>query len=132
VAGEYPLAKKSHGSNFLLKNRHLWLCSKKQHAHLKIRSEAIRIIRQFFDSRDFVLVDAPILTSAACEGTSSLFEVNYFDRRAYLSQSGQLYVEAAAMAFGKVYCFGPLSSRKIKDKKTFNRILDGGAGDSLC
>ena len=118
LARQYPLGKKSHGPDFLLKNRHLWLRSKKQHAHLKIRSEAIRAIRQFFDSRDFVLVDTPILTSSACEGTSSLFEVNYFDRRAYLSQSGQLYAEAAAMAFGRVYCFGPtFRAEKSKTRK---------------
>ncbi len=118
LAGEYPLGKKSHGSDFLLKNRHLWLRSKKQHAHLKIRSEVIRAIRHFFDSRDFVLVDTPILTSSVCEGTSSLFEVNYFDRRAYLSQSGQLYAEAAAMAFGRVYCFGPtFRAEKSKTRK---------------
>ena len=118
LAGEYPLGKKSHGSDFLLKNRHLWLRSKKQHAHLKIRSEVIRAIRQFFDSHDFVLVDTPILTSSACEGTSGLFEVNYFDRRAYLSQSGQLYAEAAAMAFGRVYCFGPtFRAEKSKTRK---------------
>lgn len=118
LAEEYPLGKKSHGSDFLLKNRHLWLRSKKQHAQLKIRSEVIRVIRQFFDSRDFVLVDAPILTSSVCEGTSSLFEVNYFERRAYLSQSGQLYLEAAAMAFGKVYCFGPtFRAEKSKTRK---------------
>ena len=118
LAGKYPLGKKSHGSDFLLKNRHLWLRSKKQHAHLKIRSEVVRAIRQFFDSHDFVLIDTPILTSSACEGTSGLFEVNYFDRRAYLSQSGQLYAEAAAMAFGRVYCFGPtFRAEKSKTRK---------------
>ncbi len=118
LAGEYPLGKKSHGSDFLLKNRHLWLRSKKQHAHLKIRSEVVRAIRHFFDSHDFVLIDTPILTSSACEETSGLFEVNYFDRRAYLSQSGQLYAEAAAMAFGRVYCFGPtFRAEKSKTRK---------------
>jgi len=107
LADGYPLGKKSHGPDFLLKNRHLWLRSKKQWSNLRIRSEVIRTVRDFFDSRDFILVDAPILTASACEGTSTLFEVDYFGDKAYLSQSGQLYMEAAAMAFGKAYCFGP-------------------------
>ena len=107
LADSYPLGKKAHGADFLLKNRHLWLRSRKQWANLKIRSQVIKTVRDFFDSRDFTLVDAPILTASACEGTSTLFEVDYFGDKAYLSQSGQLYMEAAAMAFGKVYCFGP-------------------------
>ncbi|MFQ6066767.1 MAG: asparagine--tRNA ligase [bacterium] len=107
LADSYPLGKKSHGPDFLLKNRHLWLRSRKQWANLKIRNEVIKAVREFFDSRDFTLVDAPILTASSCEGTSTLFEVDYFGDKAYLSQSGQLYMEAAAMAFGKVYCFGP-------------------------
>lgn len=107
LAESYPLGKKAHGPDFLLKNRHLWLRSRKQWANLRIRSEVIKAVRDFFDSRDFTLVDAPILTASVCEGTSSLFEVDYFGDKAYLSQSGQLYLEAAAMAFGKVYCFGP-------------------------
>jgi asparaginyl-tRNA synthetase len=91
-----------------LDHRHLWLRSRRPHAVLKIRHEVIRAIRDFFDSNGFVLCDAPIFTPAACEGTTTLFEVNYFeDQKAYLTQSGQLYMEAACMAFGKVYCFGP-------------------------
>ncbi|MBI4565803.1 MAG: asparagine--tRNA ligase [Planctomycetes bacterium] len=103
---------------FLMKNRHLWLRSKKQAALLRVRSEVIRAIRDFFDSRGFVLVDSPILTPAACEGTSTLFGVQYFDEQAYLTQSGQLYAEAAAMALGKVYCFGPtFRAEKSKTRK---------------
>src|SRR6516162_751863 len=92
---------------FLMSNRHLWLRSRKQAALLRVRSEVIRGIREFFDSRGFVCVDSPILTPAACEGTSTLFPVDYFDEKAFLSQSGQLYIEATAMALGKVYSFGP-------------------------
>ncbi|OHB70904.1 MAG: asparagine--tRNA ligase [Planctomycetes bacterium RBG_16_43_13] len=92
---------------FLMSNRHLWLRSRKQNAVLRIRAEVVRAIRDFFDSKGFICVDAPILTPSACEGTTTLFEVDYFDEKAYLTQSGQLYAEAAAMAFGKVYCFGP-------------------------
>ncbi|MQY69822.1 MAG: asparagine--tRNA ligase, partial [Firmicutes bacterium] len=118
LADTYPLGKKAHGSDFLLKNRHLWLRSRKQWANLRIRSEVIKAVRDFFDSRDFTLVDAPILTASACEGTSTLFEVDYFGDKAYLSQSGQLYLEAAAMAFGKVYCFGPtFRAEKSKTRK---------------
>lgn len=103
---------------FLMEKRHLWLRSRKQNATLKIRAEVIRTIRDFFDSRGFVCVDAPILTPAACEGTTTLFEVKYFDDSAYLTQSGQLYAEAAAMAFGKVYCFGPtFRAEKSKTRK---------------
>ncbi|MFQ5653892.1 MAG: asparagine--tRNA ligase [Planctomycetota bacterium] len=108
VADEYPISKKEHGPDFLLSHRHLWLRSRKQVALLRIRDEIIRAIRNFFHDRDFVCVDAPIFTPAACEGTTTLFEVDYFDdSKAYLTQSGQLYMEAAAMALGKVYCFGP-------------------------
>ncbi|MCS6815932.1 MAG: asparagine--tRNA ligase [Blastocatellia bacterium] len=108
VAEPYPLGKKDHGIEFLLDHRHLWLRSRRPHAVLKIRHEVIRAIREFLDSNGFVLCDAPIFTPAACEGTTTLFEVNYFeDQKAYLTQSGQLYNEAACMAFGKVYCFGP-------------------------
>ncbi|MEZ4475002.1 MAG: asparagine--tRNA ligase [bacterium] len=106
-AQEFPISPKEHGSDFLLNNRHLWLRSKRPHAILSIRAEVIRAIRDYFDDHGFTLVDAPIFTPNACEGTSTLFEVPYFDQTAYLSQSGQLYMEAAAMAFGKVYCFGP-------------------------
>src|SRR5207249_7887233 len=107
VAQDYPISPKEHGPDFLLDHRHLWLRSSKQHALLKIRSEICQAIRDFFYERDFVLIDSPILTPAACEGTSTLFQTDYFDQKAYLSQSGQLYLEPAAVAFGRVYCFGP-------------------------
>ena len=104
---EYPISNQAHGADHLLSNRHLWLRSKRQHAIMRVRDEVMRAIRDFFHERDFVNVDAPIFTPNACEGTSNLFEVDYFDEKVYLSQSGQLYMEAAAMALGKVYCFGP-------------------------
>ncbi len=107
LAGEYPISPKEHGSTFLMDHRHLWLRSSKQNAILRIRHEVIRACREFFDSRGFVLIDAPIFTPNACEGTTTLFETEYFGSKAYLTQSGQLYMEAGAMAFGKVYCFGP-------------------------
>jgi len=107
TAQEYPIGKKEHGVDFLLGLRHLWIRSRKQWAILRIRSRLIRAIYDFFFSRGFVLFDAPILTPTACEGTTTLFEVNYFDRKAYLTQSGQLYGEAGAMAFGKIFVFGP-------------------------
>ncbi|HTY58241.1 MAG TPA: asparagine--tRNA ligase [Bacteroidota bacterium] len=107
-AVEYPITPKEHGVDFLMDRRHLWLRSSRPHAVLRIRHQVIRAIREFFDSRGFVLFDAPIFTPAACEGTSTLFETEYFDLgKAYLTQSGQLYGEAGAMAFGKVYVFGP-------------------------
>jgi asparaginyl-tRNA synthetase len=103
----FPITPKEHGIEFLMDQRHLWIRSLRQHAILKIRHEIIRAVRNFFDDRSFVLVDTPIFTPAACEGTTTLFEVGYFDDKAYLTQSGQLYNEATAAAFGKVYCFGP-------------------------
>ncbi len=104
----YPITPKDHGIDFLLDRRHLWLRSKRQFAIAKIRHEVIKAVRDYFDSRDFVLMDTPIFTPAACEGTTTLFEVDYFeDEKMYLTQSGQLYNEANAMAMGKVYCFGP-------------------------
>jgi asparaginyl-tRNA synthetase len=107
-ATDYPITPKEHGTDFLMDRRHLWLRSARTHAILRIRHQVIRAIREFFDSRGFVLFDAPIFTPAACEGTSTLFETDYFDLgKAYLTQSGQLYGEAGAMAFGKVYVFGP-------------------------
>ena len=106
-AHEYPITPKEHGVAFLLDHRHLWLRSSRPGAILKIRSEICKACRDFMEERDFVLVDAPIFTPAACEGTSTLFETDYYDEKAYLTQSGQLYMEAAAMAFGKAYCFGP-------------------------
>jgi asparaginyl-tRNA synthetase len=108
VAHDYPITKKEHSPEFLLERRHLWIRSRKQHATLRIRARVIKAIRDFFDERGFLCVDSPIFTPSACEGTTTLFEVPYFDdEKAYLSQSGQLYAEASAMAFGKVYCFGP-------------------------
>ena len=108
VAEEYPISHKEHGPDFLLSNRHLWLRSRKQVALMRLRDEVIRTIRDFFHERDFLNIDAPVFTPNACEGTTNLFEVDYFeDEKAYLTQSGQLYMEAGAMAFGKVYCFGP-------------------------
>jgi asparaginyl-tRNA synthetase len=104
----YPITPKEHGVDFLMDHRHLWLRSQRQHAIARVRHEVIRAVRDYFDSHGFTLVDTPIFTPAACEGTTTLFEVNYFDDdKAYLTQSGQLYNEATAMAFGKVYCFGP-------------------------
>jgi asparaginyl-tRNA synthetase len=103
----YPISLKEHGVDFLMENRHLWVRSPRQVAILRIRAEIIKAARDFFDERGFTLTDPPILTPAACEGTSTLFEVDYFDDQAYLTQSGQLYIEATAMALGKVYSFGP-------------------------
>ena len=103
----YPITPKDHGIEFLMDRRHLWLRSSRQRAILGIRHEIIRACRDYFDDRGFTLVDTPILTPAACEGTTSLFEVNYFEDKAYLAQTGQLYNEAAAAAVGKAYCFGP-------------------------
>ncbi|MFL6448469.1 MAG: asparagine--tRNA ligase [Bryobacteraceae bacterium] len=104
----YPITPKDHGVDFLMDHRHLWLRSRRQHAAIQVRHEVIKAIRDYFDSHDFTLVDTPIFTPAACEGTTTLFEVDYFeDEKVYLTQSGQLYNEANAMAFGKVYCFGP-------------------------
>ncbi len=108
IAHEYPIAPKEHGVEFLADRRHLWLRSSRQHAIMRVRHRIIKAIRDFFDERGFTLLDSPILTPAACEGTTTLFETEYFDLgKAYLTQSGQLYAEAGAMAFGKVYCFGP-------------------------
>ncbi|PYS58010.1 MAG: asparagine--tRNA ligase [Acidobacteria bacterium] len=107
-AHDYPITPKEHGTEFLLDNRHLWLRSKKQHAILKIRHTVVKAVRDFLDNDGFTLCDTPIFTPAACEGTTTLFEVDYFGgEKAYLTQSGQLYNEATAAAFGRVYCFGP-------------------------
>jgi len=103
----YPIALKEHGVEFLMEHRHLWMRSPRQAAILRIRAEIIKAVRDFFDDRGFILTDPPILTPAACEGTTTLFPVDYFEEQAYLTQSGQLYVEATAMALGKVYSFGP-------------------------
>jgi asparaginyl-tRNA synthetase len=104
---DYPITPKEHGVEFLMDHRHLWLRSRRQHAILRVRHEIIKAVRDFFDSNGFTLCDTPVFTPAACEGTTNLFEVGYFDEKAYLTQSGQLYNEATAAAFGKVYCFGP-------------------------
>jgi len=103
----YPITPKEHGTDFLMEHRHLWVRSQRQAAILRVRAEIIKAARDFFDDRGFTLTDPPIITPAACEGTTTLFPVDYFDEQAYLTQSGQLYVEATAMALGKVYSFGP-------------------------
>jgi asparaginyl-tRNA synthetase len=107
LADEYPIQPKDHGVEFLFDNRHLYLRSRTPHAALSVRNEIVQSCRDFFYERDFVLIDSPILTPNACEGTSTLFQTPYFDDTAYLTQSGQLYLEPACMAFGRVYCFGP-------------------------
>jgi asparaginyl-tRNA synthetase len=104
---DYPITRKEHGVEFLMDNRHLWLRSNRQHAILRVRSEIEQAFREYYYQKGFVLIDSPILTPAACEGTSTLFETDYFGEPAFLSQSGQLYLEPACAAFGKVYCFGP-------------------------
>jgi len=104
---DYPITPKEHGIEFLLDHRHLWFRSKRQHAIMRIRSEIINACRDYFNDRGYLLLDSPILTPSACEGTTTLFKTKYFDDDAYLTQSGQLYNEAGALAFGKVYCFGP-------------------------
>src|SRR5215831_1720406 len=122
VADPFPIQPKEHGVGFLMEHRHLWLRSARQHAILRIRHEIIRASRDFFDDRGFVLVDAPIFTPNACEGTTTLFETQYFDQKAYLTQSGQLYMEAAAMAFGKVYSFGP--TFRAEKSKTRRHLIE--------
>ncbi|MBX3017140.1 MAG: asparagine--tRNA ligase [Bdellovibrionaceae bacterium] len=119
---DYPITPKEHGTDFLMDNRHLWLRSKRQHAILRIRSELVSAIRDFFDGRGFTLTDSPIFTPAACEGTSNLFETKYFDEKMYLSQSGQLYAEATAAALGKVYCFGP--TFRAEKSKTRRHLIE--------
>ncbi len=103
----YPITPKEHGTDFLMEHRHLWVRSLRQAAILRVRAEIIKAARDFFDERGFTLTDPPIITPAACEGTTTLFPVDYFEEQAYLTQSGQLYIEATAMALGKVYSFGP-------------------------
>ncbi len=121
-AAEYPITPKEHGVEFLMDHRHLWLRSSRQHAILRVRSEIIRSCREYFDNRGFTLVDSPILTPAAVEGTTTLFETDYFEEKAYLSQSGQLYAEAAAMAVGKAYCFGP--TFRAEKSKTRRHLME--------
>jgi asparaginyl-tRNA synthetase len=119
---DYPISPKEHGVDFLLNNRHLWLRSKRQHAVMRVRNELAFGIRDFFYKRNYVLIDSPILTPAACEGTSTLFETDYFGEKAYLSQSGQLYLEPAAAAHGKVYCFGP--TFRAEKSKTRRHLME--------
>jgi asparaginyl-tRNA synthetase len=121
-AQDYPITPKEHGTGFLMQHRHLWLRSSRQHACMLVRAEVIRACRDFFDSRGFLLLDAPILTPNACEGTTTLFETAYFDEKAFLTQSGQLYMEAGAMAFGKVYCFGP--TFRAEKSKTRRHLME--------
>lgn len=122
LADDYPIKLKEHGVDFLLNNRHLWIRTPRQTAILRLRSKLINIIRNFFDERKFVLVDSPILTPASCEGTTTLFETDYFDEKAFLSQSGQLYNEASAMALGRVYCFGP--TFRAEKSKTRRHLME--------
>lgn len=122
IAETFPIQPKDHGVGFLMEHRHLWLRSSHQHAILRIRHEIIRACRNFFDERGFLLVDAPIFTPNACEGTTTLFQTQYFDETAYLTQSGQLYSEATAAAFGKVYCFGP--TFRAEKSKTRRHLME--------
>jgi asparaginyl-tRNA synthetase len=121
-AAEYPITPKEHGVDFLMDHRHLWLRSTRQQSILRIRAELIAAFRDFMGREGFLLVDAPIFTPNACEGTTTLFETAYFDQKAYLTQSGQLYAEAAAMAFGKVYCFGP--AFRAEKSKTRRHLIE--------
>ena len=122
MAEEYPIGKKEHGTGFLMENRHLWLRSSRQVAILRIRSEIEQSFRDYFYDNGFVLIDSPILTPAACEGTTTLFETDYFGEKAFLSQSGQLYLEPACMALGKVYCFGP--TFRAEKSKTRRHLME--------
>jgi asparaginyl-tRNA synthetase len=118
IAEAYPISPKEHGVEFLMENRHLWVRSNRQWAALRVRSEIMKAINEFFDRRGFIRFDAPVLTPSACEGTSTLFSTQYFDEKAYLTQSGQLYGEVGAMAFGKIYVFGPtFRAEKSKTRK---------------
>ncbi|GIO28430.1 asparagine--tRNA ligase [Ornithinibacillus bavariensis] len=119
---DYPITPKEHGTEFLMDHRHLWLRSKKQHAIMKIRNEIIRSTYEFFNENGYVKIDPPILTGASAEGTTELFHTKYFDEDAYLSQSGQLYMEAAAMAFGKVFSFGP--TFRAEKSKTRRHLIE--------
>ncbi|WP_100010817.1 asparagine--tRNA ligase [Lentibacillus sediminis] len=121
-ASDYPITPKEHGTEFLMDHRHLWLRSKKQHAVMKIRNEIIRATYQFFNDNGYVKIDPPILTGSSAEGTTELFHTQYFDEEAYLSQSGQLYMEAAAMAFGKVFSFGP--TFRAEKSKTRRHLIE--------
>ena len=122
LVSDYPVTPKEHGVNFLLDKRHLWIRSKRQHAILRIRNEVILSARSYLDEHGFVCSDTPIFTPNACEGTTTLFETQYFDDRAFLSQSGQLYNEAIAMAVGKTYCFGP--TFRAEKSKTRRHLIE--------
>ena len=122
IAEPFPIQPKEHGVGFLMEYRHLWLRSRRQHAILRVRHEIIRTCRNFFDERGFTLIDTPIFTPNACEGTTTLFQTQYFDQVAYLAQSGQLYGEAAAAAFGKIYCFGP--TFRAEKSKTRRHLME--------
>ena len=122
LADPYPITPKDHGVGFLMDHRHLWLRSSRQHSILKVRAEVIRACRDFLDDNGFILVDTPILTPAACEGTSTLFETDYFGESAYLAQSGQLYSEASIASLQKVYCFGP--TFRAEKSKTRRHLLE--------
>jgi asparaginyl-tRNA synthetase len=122
IAENYPITPKEHGTAFLMEHRHLWLRSSRQHAIIKVRHEIIKACRDYFDDQGFTLVDTPIFTPNACEGTTTLFETEYFDQKAYLTQSGQLYNEATAAAFGKVYCFGP--TFRAEKSKTRRHLME--------
>jgi asparaginyl-tRNA synthetase len=118
IAEPYPITPKSHGTDFLMNHRHLWLRSLRQQAILRLRHKVIQASRDYYDKNGYVLIDSPIFTPAACEGTTTLFETDYFGSKAYLTQSGQLYLEPACMALGKVYCFGPtFRAEKSKTRK---------------
>jgi asparaginyl-tRNA synthetase len=121
-ADPYPITLKEHGVDFLSENRHLWIRTPRQSAILRIRSTVEQACREFLHGRDFVLADSPIITPAACEGTSTLFEINYHDEKAYLSQSGQLYNEATALALGRIFCFGP--TFRAEKSKTRRHLME--------
>lgn len=137
--GEFPITPKEHGTAFLMDHRHLWLRSSRPRATLQVRNEAVAAIRDYFYDRAFILIDSPILTPAACEGTSTLFATDYFGDEAFLSQSGQLYLEPAAAALGKVYCFGPtFRAEKSKTRRHLSEFwmvepeVAGMEFDGLC
>ena len=122
LAQDYPITPKEHGIDFLMDNRHLWIRSSQQWAILRVRATVISAIRDWLDNHGFLLVDTPILTPAACEGTTTLFETEYFGEKAYLTQSGQLYNEATIAAFGRVYCFGP--TFRAEKSKTRRHLIE--------
>ncbi len=122
MAAEYPISPKEHGTEFLMDHRHLWLRSKRQHAALRVRSKVVQICRSYYHDRGFVLIDSPILTPTSVEGTTTLFSTDYFGETAFLTQSGQLYLEPACMAHGRVYCFGP--TFRAEKSKTRRHLIE--------